>query len=63
MFRSFVHPQGAFFVHGAKIKTDSAQQVKLSNNYKNTRLKLKNKICSLRIIVRSKPVGAFEVCE
>ena len=27
-------------MHGATIKTVSAQQAKLSNNYKNTRLKL-----------------------
>jgi hypothetical protein len=41
MFRSHDHPQGAYFVHGATIKTVSAQQVKLSNNYRNIRLKSK----------------------
>ena len=29
-------------MHGATIQTVSAQQTKLSNNYKNTRLKLLN---------------------
>jgi len=49
-------------MHGAKIKMVSAQQAKLNNNYKNTRLNLlktngltvtlaRNKVCSLRMIV------------
>jgi len=54
-------------MHGATIKAVSAQQAKLSNNYKNTRPKLlqktvtlaRNKACSLRMIVWSKHVGAF----
>jgi len=41
MFRSYDHPQRAYIVHGATINIVSAQQVKRSNNYKNTRLKLK----------------------
>jgi hypothetical protein len=46
-------------MHGATIKIDSAQQAKLNNNYKNTKLKLVkmnaatwfNKMCKVRSVL------------
>jgi len=44
-------------IHGATIKMVKAQQAKLNNNYKNTKLKL---LCSsLKMILGSKHVRAI----